>query len=728
MDRPPRQEWIIEVLREAQLRLSQGELVASICKSLGISPSSYRRWRRMYGERVIENAAAVASESPEQRASAPATSTENILTKPAGAHPNGKVPNLSEEAQGFLDEANGASDPASSAWFAFLALLTYLLVTLAGVSHKALLLDSPVALPIVVNVDIPLRSFFLYAPALLLLVYLSLLIQHVILARKYRKFKEAIDPYERETRTEHPARERVQSYVFSQILVGPKPSRITKFMMQLIVYVTFTILPLITLLYFQIKFLPYHEVWITYWHRIAVILGLLMLILLTPRIVKVGPQAEAWQVSRMEKVLGVLLVIASLCFSWLIATVPDEEFDQLLGFVAPTSVGIGAEQEAKLLNPILRCIVYDRLVNRLVNDDDKGWWRRWLLSYRVLIVEDTDLGADDDAKVVLRERNFRFALLSRSDLHRADLAWADLRATQMWKTLAKGKLKDAQLQGASLQEAQLQGAQLNSAQLQGADLSYAQLQGADLNAAKLQGANLSYAQLQGADLRSAKLQGADLRSAQLQGANLSYAQLQGADLRSAKLQGAELRRPRLQGANLKSAEVWLVDFPRSLTNQSPIPVGLADLKIMSPLTKEAKAKLNQDLKASITDPKVLSVVTDRLDPILRDHPPNWDAEDAAWEAYVKKAKERELSANQLAQFHANLACHDTEGYIANSMARRAEQAKQAAETKAPSSFTHLREAYAKPFVSALLDENCKGGMALTRETREALRKLVSAPE
>jgi hypothetical protein len=166
---------------------------------------------------------AVANESPEERASALATSTENILTKPAGAHPNGKVPELSEEAQGFLDEANGASDPASSAWFAFLALLTYLLVTLAGVSHKALLLDIPVQLPIVVNVDIPLRSFFLYAPALLLLVYLSLLIQHVILERKYRKFKEAIAPYERETGTEHPARERVHSYVFLPTLPINRP-------------------------------------------------------------------------------------------------------------------------------------------------------------------------------------------------------------------------------------------------------------------------------------------------------------------------------------------------------------------------------------------------------------------------------------------------------------------------------------------------------------------------
>src|SRR5262245_36924631 len=386
-------EQILHLLREAQLRLEQGESLAAVCRSLGISPSSYRRWRIKYGRGANKNEAAVANESPEQRARARLTSTENLLAREVKASPSGEGPKLSEEAQGFLDEANGASDPASTAWLAFLALLTYLLVTLASVSHKALLLDSPVQLPIVVNVDIPLRSFFLYAPALLLLVYLSLLIQHVILTRKYRKFKEAIAPYERETRTEHPARERVHSYVFSQILVGPKPSPITNFLMRLIVYSTFTILPLITLLYFQIKFLPHHEC--------AVILGLLMLIFLAPRIIKVGPQAEAWEVSRMEKVLGVCLLTASFCFSWLIATVPDEWIDRRLGFVAPASVGVGPEEEAKLLSPVVRW-VYERIPE--ANKEYMDWLRRWLLSYRVLIVEDTDLGADADDKVVLRER------------------------------------------------------------------------------------------------------------------------------------------------------------------------------------------------------------------------------------------------------------------------------------------------------------------------------------
>jgi uncharacterized protein YjbI with pentapeptide repeats len=338
----------------------------------------------------------------------------------------------------------------------------------------------------------------------------------------------------------------------------------------------------------------------------------------------------------------------------------------------------------------VRRIVYDRLAE----DGDKGWWRRWLLSYRVLIVEDIDLGADQDANGVLRERNFRFALLNRSDLHRVDLAWADLRATQMWKTLAKGKLKDAQLQGAFLQGAQLQGAQLNSAQLQGAHLGSAQLQGAEL----------SYANLQGADLREAQLQGADLR----------YAKLQGADLKGAELQGADLEGAELEGAVLASAEIWLVNFPPDLANQSPVPVGLADLK-MSSLTADAKAQLKENINTNITDPVVLPVVMSRLDQILGNEPSNWEG-GKGWEEYVGKAKEP--SAEELAKFHAQLACDDTEGTVANSMALRAKEL----ETE------HFGKGYAKPFASALLNENCKGGKPLTGEARAALETLVLAPE
>jgi hypothetical protein len=606
-----------------------------------------------------------------------------------------KSPKLSQEVKGFLDEANAASDPARTAWLAFLLLLTYVVVTLASVSHKDLLLNSPVRLPII-NADIPLVGFFQYAPAMLLLVYLSLLVQHVILARKYRRFTDALASYELKARTRHVAREWVHSYVFSQILAGPEANRITRLMMQLIVYVTFAVLPIVTLLYFQIKFLPFHEVWITYWHRFAVILGFAMLILLTPIMqhappkrkwdIRLGPQAEAWEASGRQVALVLLLLPIVVGFSWLIATVPDEWIDRRLGFVAPVTAGIGADGEAQLLNPIVRRLVYDRIPD----DDNKGWWRRWLLSYRVLIVEDSDLGAADDAKIVLRERNFRYALLNRSDFHHADLTWADLRGAQLWKSLAKGRLNDTQLQGASLKEAEFQGAQMSSAAMQGADLRGALLQGADLSYTKLQGADLSGAQLQGADLRGARLQGADLQGAQLQDADL---------------QGAELR-----GAVLASAEIWLARFPSGLVDQSPAPLGLADVKL-SALTPEAKAQLRQVLNTEITDPVVRPVVIARLDPILRHEPPNW--EDAkSWEDYAGNAKAP--SPEDLARFHAGLACDDGEGYIATSLAGRAKEFDA----------EHFKKDYAKPLARALLDDTCKGGKALTSETRAALKNLA----
>ena len=88
----------------------------------------------------------------------------------------------------------------------------------------------------------------------------------------------------------------------------------------------------------------------------------------------------------------------------------------------------------------------------------------------------------------------------------------------------------------------------------------------------------------------------------------------------------------------------------------------------------------------------------------------------SWTDYASKAKEP--SAEELARFHAQLACDDTEGAIANSMAARA-----AASESEP-----LGKGYAKTLASALLDEDCQGGKALTRETRAALKTLVEAPQ
>lgn len=49
-------EEIIGMLREADVRLSQGEKIGLICKGLAISEQSYYRWRREYGGLKVDQA------------------------------------------------------------------------------------------------------------------------------------------------------------------------------------------------------------------------------------------------------------------------------------------------------------------------------------------------------------------------------------------------------------------------------------------------------------------------------------------------------------------------------------------------------------------------------------------------------------------------------------------------------------------------------------------------
>jgi len=49
-------EQIIGFLREAEVRLSQGEKIGLICRGLGISEQSYYRWRREYGGLKVDQA------------------------------------------------------------------------------------------------------------------------------------------------------------------------------------------------------------------------------------------------------------------------------------------------------------------------------------------------------------------------------------------------------------------------------------------------------------------------------------------------------------------------------------------------------------------------------------------------------------------------------------------------------------------------------------------------
>ena len=49
-------EQIIGLLREAEVRLGQGQTIGTICRGFGISEQSYYRWRREYGGLKLDQA------------------------------------------------------------------------------------------------------------------------------------------------------------------------------------------------------------------------------------------------------------------------------------------------------------------------------------------------------------------------------------------------------------------------------------------------------------------------------------------------------------------------------------------------------------------------------------------------------------------------------------------------------------------------------------------------
>ncbi len=117
----------------------------------------------------------------------------------------------------------------------------------------------------------------------------------------------------------------------------------------------------------------------------------------------------------------------------------------------------------------------------------------------------------------LKRKDLRYADMFRAFLVKAILRNADLKGAR----LRKVNLQDADVRGANLQNTDLRGANLKTADLREADLT-----DADLVGAQLQKANLGLAHFGGADLNEADLKGADLRCADLADArNLSVEML-----------------------------------------------------------------------------------------------------------------------------------------------------------------------------------------------------------
>lgn len=641
------------------------------------------------------------------------------MTDLARGAPEGETP---VNPYSLLEAVNHSSDTAHTGWLIFLGIVAYFVIAVAGVTHKDLLLETPVSLPIL-QVDIQLRQFFQFAPIVLVLMHLGLVSQLTLLARETLEFDYAIRLLEATEKRTHPLRLELNNFFFVQAIAGPYRSRVMSGFLHGMSWLTLVVLPVMLLIYIQVVFLPYHDVGITWAHRIALFVDIVMLIsigLFLMRAETSFTQAFLRTTSShpVSFIATILVLIFVLVVSFFVATVPGEQLDRfaqrVLGFDNEDEAGQGPRFVSGYAIPLLTFGSEGSLLG---------------LFKRNLEVIDTDLVVDreqipGEPSISLRDRDLRFAKLDRSDLHQADLTGSDLRGASLigvdlrgarlqcadvtqlimtedraaanCTTARRAKFTRARLDGARMTGADLRGARFDEAKLEGVELAYALIQGANFASARLdkadltggvqaQGANFLVANLQGADLTGAHLTGADFSNADLTGAILSYAYLDVAGLRDATLDGAALYRASLRGADLVGARVVGADL-REAKIWGTVPP-LADPDSLADLTGIAIKPITEadvsDLKSAserIMSRRVRARVTEAMEPLSNvAEAAKWgsSSEYMQWQGLASAGAQTypDLYKPRITDYLVRLQCRPrwSNGSVATGVARRAQR-------------------------------------------------------
>jgi uncharacterized protein YjbI with pentapeptide repeats len=478
------------------------------------------------------------------------------------------------------DAVVDAAGVGAGLWFSYLFVLFYLAIAAGAVTHRDLLLENPVKLPFL-NVELPLKAFFVLGPLVFLIVHAYVLLHFVLLAGKVGALQAELQVQIAGDESRARLRRQLPSNIFAQSLAGPHEVRtgIIGFLLRLIIQISLAAGPIALLMLFQLQFLPYHNEWITTWQRIAVVIDLGLLWLLWPPIARGQTASLGWSDFKRVKVLAWLSVsVLPILLVFTIATFPGEWLEENLPalWIIPTNLlpwkvqtaipsVYTAQFQQKRWTSLHELLVAGKADH--VTGKPTSLWSNVLVlpnfgvGDRVKFDAEGKVAISSDA-VSLHARALEGAVFVGAHLRRADFTGAQLTSANLSRAdVQEAKLGCDRAGEEGRQCGQLQGARLEFAQLQGSSLFGAQLQGASLFGAQLQGASLFGAQLQGASLNYAQLQGASLDYAQLQGASLNSAQLKGASLNSAQLQGASLNSTQLQGASLQGVFVWRAEPP-----------------------------------------------------------------------------------------------------------------------------------------------------------------------
>ncbi|MBF0293659.1 MAG: pentapeptide repeat-containing protein [Magnetococcales bacterium] len=451
-----------------------------------------------------------------------------------------------KELKDRLDSVNEAIKLNREVHLLFVLVGIYLAILIGSTTHKQLLLESPVTLPLL-NVALPIVQMYIWVPWAWLLLHINLLLLMYMLASQLDQLWQ----FDRDLLANQGAayiKDKLYLFPFPQWISGVHASRAISWVLGGYVVLTTLILPVLLLILTQVRFLPYQNESITWSHRVVIVLDLLSLYLFWPRITH---RFSWWEQRKLLKKLLFVFInafILILVFGFFV--IPHEMIETRFLSIDPHHPWL--RRALKLNNEVLvkEPPAVEIVAAYVKSDyDQQNSPRKWDPKESE---ENAWLGHAQGLD--LSGRNFRYADFTSSKFFRVRFyndgnhKAADLRGSVF---------ENATLVGAVFYRANLEGAQFRIARLQGAVFSEADMRGAILESARMMGALFVKTRLDGADFSFAQLQGAALSFLSARGTVFNNTDMQGVNLWGADLQHATFGGARLLGVNL--SESWM-DF------------------------------------------------------------------------------------------------------------------------------------------------------------------------
>lgn len=130
-----------------------------------------------------------------------------------------------KEAEALAGALNHSAERVQTLWFSFLIFMVYLAIATGTTTHRMLLLEEPLNLP-VLNIKLPLIGYYILTPIIFVIFHFYMLLNLVLLARSAKAFEDALSrafPKDGEPRENF--RMRIENTLFVQLLVGGRLER-----------------------------------------------------------------------------------------------------------------------------------------------------------------------------------------------------------------------------------------------------------------------------------------------------------------------------------------------------------------------------------------------------------------------------------------------------------------------------------------------------------------------